>query len=305
MWGQGLDVVAKLLVKVTPITESVHLTPEVIAQLPAASAEQSLLEYEAPSKTFGFRYDRQWFVTSDEPNVAILRMIQRGELVAQCNISALLAVQKEITLAGLSAGDPQLAEQEFWPVRQSVRKRPPPRGIGSSGLWPRGTFPACRSSGFTTWSKVPMAGSRHRWHLRSSRVWPNVLASADREFLARLRFMTPPAKEAKNADPAPRIGASGGRHFLACRRAGAGAVGSSMRLPCHSGATFLAFHSSQSRFNSSDDLGLGCGQIVLFADVARQIVQLPAAVFPRLESRANRPASIGRCGPPFAGRIAK
>ena len=62
--------------------------------------DQSLLEYEAPAHTFGFRYDRQWFVTSDEPNVAILRMIQRGELVAQCNISALLAVQKEITLAG-------------------------------------------------------------------------------------------------------------------------------------------------------------------------------------------------------------
>ena len=29
--GPGLDVVAKLLVKVTPITESVHLTPEVVA----------------------------------------------------------------------------------------------------------------------------------------------------------------------------------------------------------------------------------------------------------------------------------
>jgi hypothetical protein len=96
--GPGLDVVAKLIMKVTPIEQSVHLAPE-ISRSVAASATPMTLECESAGGTFRFDYDRRWFITSEERNVSILRYVDRGELVAQCNISPLPDVQKQLTLA--------------------------------------------------------------------------------------------------------------------------------------------------------------------------------------------------------------
>jgi hypothetical protein len=40
-------------------------------------------------------YDRRWHVTRDEPELAVLRLIDRGELIAQCNISPLAKLPAE------------------------------------------------------------------------------------------------------------------------------------------------------------------------------------------------------------------
>jgi hypothetical protein len=204
--GPGLDVVAKLLVKVTPITESVHLTPEVIAQLPAASEEQSLLEYEAPSKTFGFRYDRQWFVTSDERNVAILRMIQRGELVAQCNISAILAVQKEITLAAFQQDIERSLDKNFGQFLKAAEETTP-EGCRVFRVVAQGEVDGLPIEWI--YYLVKSADGQQQASLAFT-LEPGLVerfGSADRELLARLQFMTPPPKEAKKPSRARDIGA--------------------------------------------------------------------------------------------------
>ena len=96
--GPGLDVVAKLIMKVTPIAESVHLRQESLSNcrhrprgwnssssnpLPVISAWTTTDAGISPAKK----------------NVAIMRLVDKGELVAQCNISPIPTVQKQLTLA--------------------------------------------------------------------------------------------------------------------------------------------------------------------------------------------------------------
>jgi hypothetical protein len=111
--GPGLDVVAKLIMKVTPIDQSVHLSPEISKSLASSTDKLTTLEFEAPSSEFRFDYDRRWYITSEERNVAILRFVDRGELVAQCNISPLLAVQKQLTLADYQREIQQSLDKHF------------------------------------------------------------------------------------------------------------------------------------------------------------------------------------------------
>ena len=69
------------------------------ASLTPSSDALTALEFDSPPGNFRFDYDRRWYVTSEEKNVAILRLVDRGELVAQCNISPITDVQKQLTLA--------------------------------------------------------------------------------------------------------------------------------------------------------------------------------------------------------------
>ena len=67
--------------------------------LAESTAGLTNLEFDSAPGSFHFEYDRRWFVTSEEKNIAILRLVDRGELVAQCNISPIADVQKQLTLA--------------------------------------------------------------------------------------------------------------------------------------------------------------------------------------------------------------
>ena len=87
--GPGLDTVAKLIMKITPMATSEQLSANLAEAPGPMSPDQAQLSFVAPGRQFGFRYDRRWFVTSDDPKLAVLRLIDRGELVAQCNVSAL------------------------------------------------------------------------------------------------------------------------------------------------------------------------------------------------------------------------
>ncbi|MEX0679567.1 MAG: hypothetical protein WD063_21010 [Pirellulales bacterium] len=98
--GPGLDTVAKLIVRITPISASKTLTGEVFRRLPPGTTPELLeLGYVPKGGQFRFQYDRRWYLTSDDPKLAVLRMLDRGELVAQCNLSALPVVKKPVTLA--------------------------------------------------------------------------------------------------------------------------------------------------------------------------------------------------------------
>lgn len=95
--GPGLDTVAKLIMSITPIKSSKYLSRQVVAKLPDRSADASELAYSAVSGQFRFQYDRRWYLTSDDAKLTILRLLDRGELVAQCNISLLPGTKKSPT----------------------------------------------------------------------------------------------------------------------------------------------------------------------------------------------------------------
>jgi hypothetical protein len=96
--GPGLDTVAKLIMKLTPIDASQHLA-DAGDEVPPLSPTVSQLNFVNEKGNYAFQYDRRWYVTSDEPKLAVLRFIDRGELVAQCNISALPIAKSPATLA--------------------------------------------------------------------------------------------------------------------------------------------------------------------------------------------------------------
>jgi hypothetical protein len=86
----GVDAVAKLQLKIDPIKTSKWLTPDVVAKV--TGAERTLTRdvlYEAPTLGFRIRHDRQWFVTGEQRESVVLRRVDRGDLVAQCTLSAL------------------------------------------------------------------------------------------------------------------------------------------------------------------------------------------------------------------------
>ncbi len=97
----GVDVVARLQMKIIPGVESQALADPALAELAfSPSPELTLLEYQSARGHFRFLHERRWHVVSEEPNAVALRMVDRGELVAQCNISALepVAAGKRMTL---------------------------------------------------------------------------------------------------------------------------------------------------------------------------------------------------------------
>ena len=90
--ADGLDVVSRLQMVVAPAAEPASLTDAALDKLvlkPTPAATR--LSYESPSGDWRCLHDRRWYIHHQRPQstVAILRMLDRGELSAQCNVSSL------------------------------------------------------------------------------------------------------------------------------------------------------------------------------------------------------------------------
>jgi len=104
----GLDVVAKMQISISPGANPKHLTANLLRRISLDSPAQPItLECQSPTGKFAFQHGRGWHVMNDAGEVLTLRFVDRGELVAQCNVSAppdiepgkqptLAAFQKEI-----------------------------------------------------------------------------------------------------------------------------------------------------------------------------------------------------------------
>ena len=85
----GLEAVAKLEIAIDPLTESTHLTGDVVAKVAGKTTPSRDLLFEASGLGFRFRHDRQWFVASEQREAISLRRIDRDDLVAQCTLTTL------------------------------------------------------------------------------------------------------------------------------------------------------------------------------------------------------------------------
>jgi hypothetical protein len=86
----GLDVVAKLEMAIRPIETSAALDdPRVAALDLTPTSESERLLYTAPDQSFVIEYDRQWHIMNETSNMLAMRLVDRGELLAQCNVSPL------------------------------------------------------------------------------------------------------------------------------------------------------------------------------------------------------------------------
>ena len=86
----GLDVVAKLQLAVGPADDNGELTEAALARLPLEPKPELLaLACESPGKKFHIYHSRDWHLMTDAGDLLALRYLDRGELIAQCNISSL------------------------------------------------------------------------------------------------------------------------------------------------------------------------------------------------------------------------
>jgi hypothetical protein len=70
-----------------------------------ADAATQLLRYRAAAAGFEFMYEPAWRVVTDQRDLTVLRYLQRGEVLAQCNLSPLSSLNKgeQLTLEGYQA----------------------------------------------------------------------------------------------------------------------------------------------------------------------------------------------------------
>ncbi|MDR1964613.1 MAG: hypothetical protein LBQ50_12600 [Planctomycetaceae bacterium] len=86
--GPGLDLVARLQVKISPIETPQSLTDNIVREISVKPNDTILkLKYDGGKAPWRFFHDRDWYVFQDDPQTTILRKLHKGELVAQCNIA--------------------------------------------------------------------------------------------------------------------------------------------------------------------------------------------------------------------------
>lgn len=110
--GPGMNVTAKFQVKVTPGAQHEALAAyQDASALKSLAPEYALLEYEPSLSNYRLLYDSRWHVMTDEPHLVALRLVDRGELLAQAKIS---------TPAGVSHEQPATIEAFQDEVRETL-----------------------------------------------------------------------------------------------------------------------------------------------------------------------------------------
>jgi hypothetical protein len=97
----GFDVTARIRLEVSPLTESTELATELVATLPLTGDDASTyLTHTTSDETFRLLLPRSWRIMVDRHDVTIMRFIDRGEMIAQCNLSKLTdaAPNKHLTM---------------------------------------------------------------------------------------------------------------------------------------------------------------------------------------------------------------
>ncbi len=88
----GFDVAAQLQVIIVPVEKASHFDEADLKKLVLDPAPESTrLSHISKEGGWEIAYDRDWYVNRDQKGqaAAVLRRIERGDMIAQCNVSAL------------------------------------------------------------------------------------------------------------------------------------------------------------------------------------------------------------------------
>jgi hypothetical protein len=90
--ADGVDVVSRVAITIAPIEEPASLSDAALAKLTLKpTPELLLLTFESQGGGWQCQYDRRWYIHHQRPknDVAVLRLVDRGMLAGQCNLSSL------------------------------------------------------------------------------------------------------------------------------------------------------------------------------------------------------------------------
>ncbi len=102
----GFRTTSRILVAVAPVEVPAELSDTVLAEIKTTPDETTRLLKFVGQPGFELVYEPAWRVVSDQPDLAVLRLIDRGDLVAQCNVSPLkpLGPGEQLTLEAFREG---------------------------------------------------------------------------------------------------------------------------------------------------------------------------------------------------------
>ena len=85
---EGLDITSTLTVERKAIATPAELADQVIAALPRdRDPERELLILMAPDGKYTLKHDRDWHIYWDDSRLTVLKRLDHGEVVAQCNLN--------------------------------------------------------------------------------------------------------------------------------------------------------------------------------------------------------------------------
>lgn len=91
----GFEVSAQVEVVVEPLERSDVLTNEVLAHAARTAAEPHLLTYASESAGLRLMHDRRWRMMREGENTVVLRLIENGNVITQCNLHRLIDLEPE------------------------------------------------------------------------------------------------------------------------------------------------------------------------------------------------------------------
>src|SRR5262249_21802720 len=99
----GFDVLTTARMVFAPAKGVEELSDKALARKSLkAEASQTLVELNSDAAGFQLIHDRRWSVMLDRHDLTVMRLIDRGDLIAQCNITPLpsLGKDEQLTLEG-------------------------------------------------------------------------------------------------------------------------------------------------------------------------------------------------------------
>ncbi len=114
--GPGADVTSRLQITLAPTAEIPELADDAVATIFTAENEGlKSLEYRNGRGQYTFAHDRRWHVMQEDGEGVALRMVDRGELLVQCNVRALAKAEpgKHFTLAAFQADIQRSLDSSF------------------------------------------------------------------------------------------------------------------------------------------------------------------------------------------------
>ena len=83
----GLDATFKIATRIAPVNDNNQLTDEGLATLREQTSRiTDMLAFSPPNESINLLHSRQWRVISEHPGRSILRLIENGEMLGQCDI---------------------------------------------------------------------------------------------------------------------------------------------------------------------------------------------------------------------------
>lgn len=86
----GFDLTARVRVSVSPLASSTELADDIVTTLPLTGDETATyLTHATADGSFRLVHPRSWRMMIDRHDATVMRFVDRGEMIAQCNLSRL------------------------------------------------------------------------------------------------------------------------------------------------------------------------------------------------------------------------